>query len=278
VPAAVRLPRSAAARRALLTLLFLGGFLALAFLFGGSAQAVSGAEHPGKGDSGAAASGLLAQDEASQAESDAQERDAREARRAAARNVSQMVAPVAQGAERTGQQLARPVVQDTANGVAGAADLEGLAAQLGLSGDSGEGDGSGADDATGNGDGDSATGSADGSYGLGADGLRGSSDAVSASALSSDSAAANTTADDGTSRGNGGLPGQLPFHQTPAAPVSTTSQYAGDANGPRGGGVDKLAGQVTGVQGLAALQPGAVRAAHGTPTRDRAAEILEFPG
>jgi hypothetical protein len=262
----------------LLPLLFLGGFLALAFLFGGSAQAVSGAEHTGKGGSGAAASGLLPQDEASRAELDAQERDAREARHAAARNASQMVEPVAQGAELTGQQLARPVVPDTVNGVAGAADLEGLAQQLGLSGDSGQGDENGADDATGHGEGDSAVGSGDGSYGLGADGLRGSSDAVSARALSAAGADADTTADDGTSRDNGGLPGKLPFHQTPAAPVSTTSQCAGDGNGPRGGGVDKLAGQVTGVQGLTSLRPGAVYAAHGTPTRERAAEILEFPG
>ncbi|MEU1801108.1 hypothetical protein [Streptomyces sp. NPDC019937] len=39
MPAAVRLPRTVAARRALTAALFLGGFLALAFLFGGSAHA-----------------------------------------------------------------------------------------------------------------------------------------------------------------------------------------------------------------------------------------------
>ena len=60
VPAAVRLPRSAAARRALLTMLILGGFLALAFLFGGSgARGLRDAGHSGKGDSRKAASGLL---------------------------------------------------------------------------------------------------------------------------------------------------------------------------------------------------------------------------
>ncbi|WP_349345131.1 hypothetical protein [Streptomyces rapamycinicus] len=39
MPVAVRLPRTVAARRALLAALFLGGFLALGFLFGGSAHA-----------------------------------------------------------------------------------------------------------------------------------------------------------------------------------------------------------------------------------------------
>ncbi|MGW2325375.1 hypothetical protein ACWC5C_06370 [Streptomyces sp. NPDC001700] len=40
----MRLPRTVAARRALLATLFLGGFLALAFLFGGSAQAAERGE------------------------------------------------------------------------------------------------------------------------------------------------------------------------------------------------------------------------------------------
>jgi hypothetical protein len=44
LPAAVRLPRTVAARRALLAALFLGGFLALAFLFGGSAHAAERGE------------------------------------------------------------------------------------------------------------------------------------------------------------------------------------------------------------------------------------------
>ncbi|MFK4273624.1 hypothetical protein ACI2L5_53630, partial [Streptomyces milbemycinicus] len=44
---AVRLPRTVAARRALLAALFLGGFLALAFLFGGSAHAAERSDQDG---------------------------------------------------------------------------------------------------------------------------------------------------------------------------------------------------------------------------------------
>ncbi|MGO4754431.1 hypothetical protein AB4212_38515, partial [Streptomyces sp. 2MCAF27] len=66
MPVAVRLPRTAAARRALLAALFLGGFLALAFLFGGSAHAADRTDTGGAVDS-SATSGLLDTDSADDA-------------------------------------------------------------------------------------------------------------------------------------------------------------------------------------------------------------------
>ncbi|HCA88389.1 MAG TPA: hypothetical protein DEQ61_24770, partial [Streptomyces sp.] len=52
VPAAVRSPRTVAARRAWLVVLFLGGLLGLAVLFGGSAHAASGPETTGSAGTG----------------------------------------------------------------------------------------------------------------------------------------------------------------------------------------------------------------------------------
>ncbi|MFE1174695.1 hypothetical protein [Streptomyces sp. NPDC058773] len=67
-----------------------------------------------------------------------------------------------------------------------------------------------------------------------------------------------------------GLPGQTP--QGPAAPASHS---AGDGHGPRGG--DQYAA-VTADSTRFRLLPGGVRTADGAPTRRRAEEILEFPG
>jgi hypothetical protein len=290
VPAAVRLPRSVAVQRALLTLFILGGFLALAFVFGGSAQAASGTDHVGKGVS-KASSGLIDPQKSpgshSAGRADEKQQDShkaelaeqrRAAERAAARTASGVMEPVRHSAEGAGQVVGP--VGDTVDGVTDEVGARELSEQLGL------GFGDRDEDAPGNGGGpsqdhgkdDSPAGSA-GDAAYGPDGLRLYAGADSARALPvPGAAAANTGADDGTSRGSGGLPQQFPFHQVPSAPASSTSQYAGDGNGPRGGGQQQLAGCLTGVEHFGLLQPGAVRAAAGTATRDRAAEILEFPG
>ncbi|MYT33246.1 MULTISPECIES: hypothetical protein [unclassified Streptomyces] len=70
--------------------------------------------------------------------------------------------------------------------------------------------------------------------------------------------------------GRHGLPGQGP--QGPAAPPAHT---AGDGHGPRGG--DQHAA-VPADSPRFRLLPGGVRTADGAPTRRRAEEILEFPG
>ncbi|MGI5470417.1 hypothetical protein [Streptomyces sp. CA-132043] len=79
-----------------------------------------------------------------------------------------------------------------------------------------------------------------------------------------------TSGDAGDGHGRGGLPGQLP--QGPAAPASHTT---GDGNGPRSG--DQYA-VLPGGQPHFGLVPGGVRAAGGAPTRERSTDILEFPG
>lgn len=288
VPAAVRLPRSAAARRALLTTLLLGGFLTLAFLFGGTAHAASGTDDPGRKSSEASA--LVKSGKSSGAEHDEQADEKkkaaaykaalaehrREAQRAAEKTASQVIEPVKEGAAGAGQ-VTRPV-GETVDGVADTVDLRGLSERLGLQiGDAGEdvpGDGSGGVPGH---DSGSATGAADGA-GYGPEGERAQAGPDGARGLTSHAAVHNSAAGDAGSRGDGGPSDRLPFQQAPSAPASSTSQYAGDGNGPRGGGPFKLAGHVTGDQCSGLLQPGAVSAAAGTPTRDRAAEILEFPG
>jgi len=274
----------------MLTLLILGGFMVLAFLFGGSAQAASEPDSAKTGTSGPD-SGLLESEKSSGSPRPGQAADGehhmskaelaerrREARQAADRTASQVIAPVAESLERTGQ-VTRPV-GDTVEGVTDAVDLRGLSGQVGLElGD--RGDDPSEDDSAhvpGRGTGDDSSARSDDDASSGLNGLRIQVGSDSASGISSHSAGWHTTADNGTSRDNGGLPGQVPFQQVPAAPATTTSQYASDGNGPRGAGAHQLAAYMTDVEHFGLLQPGAVRAAASTPTRDRASEILEFPG
>lgn len=281
VPAAVRLPRSAAARRVLLTTLILGGFLTLAFLFGGTAHAASGTGDSGKGASKASLleSGKhsAAQEEKRKAAYEAALAEhRREAKRAAEKAASQLIDPVREGAEGTGQ-VTRPI-GDTVGGVADTVDLRGLTDRLGLGlGDRGEeapGDGSGHVPGD---DGSSAGTAEDGRYGPDGQRAQGGPDS-SARAFTSGGTDRNSADGDAGSRGDGVPSDRLPFQQAPSAPASSTSQHAGDGNGPRGNGPLKFAGYVTGDENTGPLQPGAVSAAAGTPTRDRASEILEFPG
>ncbi|MEU7486787.1 hypothetical protein [Streptomyces sp. NPDC042319] len=83
-------------------------------------------------------------------------------------------------------------------------------------------------------------------------------------------AARATSGDAGDGHGRGGLPGQLP--QGPAAPASHTTGYG---NGPRSGDQHAV---LPGGQPHFGLVPGGVRAAGGAPTRERSTDILEFPG
>ncbi|MET8178427.1 hypothetical protein [Streptomyces sp. NPDC005336] len=95
MPVAVRLPRTAAARRALLVVLFLGGLLALAFLFGGSAHAAERGELGGAADQRASASGVL---------------DSEHARKQAQKhNVPAKTAKAADTAGHAAQKAVRPV-------------------------------------------------------------------------------------------------------------------------------------------------------------------------
>lgn len=304
MPAAVRMPRTAAGRRALLTVLFLGGLFALAFFSGGSAYAASA---PDLGDragvrepSGPALgdrSGAVRQDTARDGESavrdrtDSQARKAEEARdelagdreraRAAAGEVTSGVTrPVRDGAERT-----RPATRPVDRTVQQVTQRTGLdEATDGLLPDrlteQHRGTGTGADRATAHQDGPSRDSADRAAHRDDAKSLQGTSPCAPHT-LSDGSAHQQASAGDGfTGDDSGhGLPGpRLPHQQLPSAPaVSATSQTVGDGSGKRGG-PDQLAACVTDMERAGPLLPGAVRAEQDGPTRERAGNILEFPG
>ncbi|MFI8997159.1 hypothetical protein [Streptomyces sp. NPDC053542] len=86
-----------------------------------------------------------------------------------------------------------------------------------------------------------------------------------------DRPAAQAAADGtGDAPGQGGLPGQLP-----QGPVAPAPHLTGDGNGPRGGDQHAV---LPGTDPRFGLVPGGVRAASGAPTRERSTDILEFPG
>jgi hypothetical protein len=324
VSAVVRPPHSAAARRALLTLLFLGGFLALAVAFGGSANAVSDAGHEAR-QAGGAASGLLKSekpsgkatgkkargtgDRAGRAAADTKDKakdKARDSKRkaksstgpgksltgaelahqqpqsgqlTAGRATSQVLGPFVDGLEGAGQ-ITRPVgeaVQD----VAGSAGLPG---GLGLGGLGGNGGGTpgGGGHAGHDAPGDDSCGAATHGTGdrLNAHGPQGSRGLPPGAFLAA--SGAHATVGEGLGDGldgDGGAPAdRLPFGDTPAVPApGASAQYTADGQSQRGG-PHQFAAVVDCDEHLVPLRSGAVSAADGTPTRERAGDVLEFPG
>ncbi|WP_432037338.1 hypothetical protein [Streptomyces cucumeris] len=282
--AAVRLPRTVAARRALVAAFFLGGFLALAFLFGGTAHA-AGPEQPSvtAGQArGSGASGLLdpsgadaARDRAEragQAGTHTRERAA-EAADATGDAVTEAVRPVREPIERQTRPVTDPVgdlVRNTGD------NLPVELPDLGV----GSGDGAGSD------------GSAPGDEPGGDRAARGDSaphaerSAATAAPAGPEAApsvtALSRTADDaghrpvvraaaGTAQ-DGGAPA-LPL---PRSPLGTVPQYTGDSGSPRGGDT-QAALEPSGTDHFG-LRPGAIRAESSAPTRERYDEVLEFPG
>lgn len=293
VPSAVRLPRSAGGRRALLTLLVLGGLLALAFLFGGSAQAASGPALP----DGAATAGLVKSGKAADApagssaegpvtgrldpESSFEEEfdeSRRESRTAAHEAAGKVTEPVTESADKA----TRPV-GETVSGVTGAVDLDEVTDRVALDGKPADQSGSGEAEPVGDsGDSKSDAGQEDSSRTAAhsADESAQHSTPLSAPVLPDGVPASHVSSDDGTDQGSGrGGSGQgTPLQDAPCVPASSSAQSAGDGkSGPRGG-ADQLAAYVSDMERFCLLRPGAVSAADGTPTRDRSAEILEFPG
>ncbi|WP_158813301.1 hypothetical protein [Streptomyces rimosus] len=301
LPAAARLPRSVVVRRALLAGLFLAGFVALGFAFGGGAQAA---------DRTAGSDPRLAP--AVQAD------PAAAVKRAGgmpvggtARPVGKAVRPIA---ERTGtavesgteqaEPATRPVtepVRDAVRAVHRAGDADSLPVHLPvrlpallpglLPGADGNGDhdgDNGHDDGRGDGHGEQPGRDSGPQYGAGPH-QAGADDAqAAASVKSAECARASVNAqgsgdasprtaqraDSVSGRQPGqshdGLPGRLP-----QGPASAASHTAGDGHGPRGG--DHFAA-VPAHPAHFGLVPGGVRAAAEPPTRQRAANILEFPG
>ncbi|MFF3275713.1 hypothetical protein ACFYWU_32970 [Streptomyces chrestomyceticus] len=308
LPAAARLPRSAAVRRALLAGLFLAGFVALGIAFGGGAQAADGSVSTNP------QVGALAQAERQQASvKDSAAEAGREMRRggktavgaAAETPVGKAVRPVAERAAPAAGQAAKPVtgpvagrvtapVRDVVREVRQVADADALPVELPgrIPGVGGDGDADGDGD-TGRGDGHGEQpGQGSGPQQAGAGVQRGdeAANAVNPAHLhgrwsttgelrgaSSHSVQRVGSASErwlGQGRGSlpglPGLPGQLP-----QAPASSAAHTAGDGHGPRGG--DQFAA-VPAHPAHFGLVPGGVLAAAEPPTRQRAADILEFPG
>ncbi|MGW3008440.1 hypothetical protein ACWC9R_06295 [Streptomyces sp. NPDC001219] len=277
LPAAVRLPRTVAVRRALLAGLFLAGFVALGFAFGPGAHAddrTGSADQTGATAPARPAAEVSTPDRAatrdganrlsgSEAELNrrGEESHAKLAERThtASHAVTEAVRPAAERTAPVTGRITEPVsrVVREAGDAAGAA----LPVHLPSGGHTGRpGDG--------------------GPHQHGRTPDHGAPQAASragaqAAQLRDD---LHRTASEGPSDtvheqrdpGHNGLPGQSP--QGPAAPASHT---AGDGNGPRGG--DQHAA-VTADSTRFRLLPGGVRTADGAPTRRRAEEILEFPG
>ncbi|MDX3227458.1 hypothetical protein [Streptomyces sp. ME19-01-6] len=276
MPVAVRLPRTAAARRALLAALFLGGFLALAFLFGGSAHAAERTDAGGAADS-SAASGLL--DPGSADDTMARHKDAvgaakatddaalvtddavREAVRPVGKQTRELTEPVTDLLDQTGRSLPVHLPSDVLGG---------------------------AGDNTGPSGSEPAQRTSDGHWAKGGK-APGHPAAHAASRIGptapwSAATAPRTVADDdrapvvrathGPAQGDG-VPAPLPF-PLPGSPAGAVSQCTGDSGAPRGG--DTHVALVPGGQASHWLRPGAVRAESSAPTRERFNEVLEFPG
>ncbi|MGW1375396.1 hypothetical protein ACWD6P_14125 [Streptomyces sp. NPDC002446] len=284
LPAAVRLPRTVAARRALLAGLFLVGFVALGFAFGPGAhaddrtgaQALSGAASPeweqaeaSTPDRAATRNGATDRLSGSEAALERRGQETREEFAGRAKDASTAVAgAVRPAAEQTAPVTGR-ITEPVSRVVREIGDAAGAALPVDVP--SGEhagrpGDGAGHQQGRTPGGaqpaGPRTAATGDGAaapFAHLADGPRTPAAEQSATAVHEQRDA-----------GREGLPGQLP--QGPVAPASHT---AGDGHGSRGG--DQHAAAPAAPFSLGLL-PGGIRTADGAPTRMRAEDILEFPG
>ncbi|MEV5598253.1 hypothetical protein [Streptomyces sp. NPDC052496] len=300
LPAAVRLSRAAVVRRALLAGLFLAGFVALGFAFGGGAHA---ADRPaGMEPQAGAVTATGPQTSVKASATDAGRGLERGGATAAdtvdtvaETPVGKAVQPVAERTAPVAGQATEPVtapVRDVVREVRHAAGADSLPVGLPgrIPGVDGNGDGDGASEP---GDGHdeqqpsqdsgqrpgtvtqhAGTGAGDRPDAVRADtadctprwartgGLRDTSSRAAQRA--------GVPGEQQPGQGRGGLPG--PFPQGPAPSASHT---AGDGHGPRG--ADQFAA-VPVHPAHFGLVPGGVLAAAEPPTRQRAADILEFPG
>ncbi|WP_344316164.1 hypothetical protein [Streptomyces javensis] len=284
MPVAVRLPRTVAARRALLAALFLGGFLALAFLFGGSAQAAERSDQGATGEQ-AGASGVSRLLDPSGVER-ARQQVERHAPPVVGRTthkaqdvVREAVRPIQEPVERQAQKITKPI--DDLVGGATSGELPVRLPEVGIG------------DAIGVGPQDSAAhhGPAAEHHAAKAQpatvhkaapaarapmGPGAHAQAVLAhhdAAVSHDGHGPVVRAAVSGTGPDGGAPAPLPL---PRSPLGATSQCTGDSGASRGGNT-QAALPPSGVPSFG-LKPGTVRAQSSAPTRERFNEVLEFPG
>ncbi len=283
MPVAVRLPRTAAARRALLAALFLGGFLALAFLFGGSAHAADRTDTGGAAGS-SATSGLLGPDSADDAVARHTNDAAQATDDAGATKATDDAAQVADDAVRDAVRPVEKQTRELTEPVTDLLDQTGSSLPVHLPSDvlGGAGDDTGpsgsvpaqqpSDGHQAKGDKASGHQAARAATRMGPTALR---SAVTAPRTVADHDRAPVVrAAHGPAQGDG-VPAPLPF-PLPGSPAGAVAQCTSDSGAPRGG--DTHAALVPGGQASHWLRPGAVRAESSAPTRERFNEVLEFPG
>ncbi|MEV5771896.1 hypothetical protein [Streptomyces antimycoticus] len=285
MPVTVRLPRTVAARRALLAALFLGGFLALAFLFGGSAHAADRSEQDAAGGTSAGrttVSGLLDPSGVEGARQQVEQHAPPVVGRTthtAQDVVWKTVRPIQEPIEREAQKITKPI--DDLVGDATSGELPVRLPDVGLGDAIGLGTpGSVAD------------------HGPAAEHHAAKAEPVTvhkaapaaekpigpvahtpAVTTHHDAAASHAghgpvvrAAASGTGP-DGGAPAPLPL---PRSPLGATYQCTGDSGASRGGNT-QAALPPSGAASFG-LKPGTVRAESSAPTRERFNEVLEFPG
>lgn len=291
LPAAVRLPRTVAVRRALLAGLFLAGFVALGFAFGPGAHAADrtrtadlpGATAPAEAAAGASTPDRAATRDGSTGQADrtaqlsgsgaalgrqgkASEAELAERTHTASDKVADVVRPAADQAASATGGVTRPVSRVV--GEIGDSARAALPVHL----PSGEHTGR-----PGDGGAQQHGRTPDGDRPAGSRGACTQADAGAARAAhlvngprTPAAEHPSATVHEQRDAGSHGLPGQYP-----QGPVAPAPHSAGDGHGPRGG--DQHAADPADSLRFRLL-PGGVRTADGAPTRRRAEEILEFPG
>lgn len=306
MPAAVRLPRTVAVRRALLAGLFLVGFVALGFAFGPGAHAddrsaLTGTVVPvdaANPSSAPAASQDRAESRGAATTPGAEApaaatAPARAATRAESPALHRSTADLSQQGEDVGSELigrreaatdalteaVRPAAEQAApitDPVTGAVREIGDAADAALplplpSGERPDRPGDGAQPPhphAPHGEGPSGTPTGPGTHGSHGPAAAAPAHGSDGAVLPDSERGTSHSDDEQGAQGRQGLPG--PYPKGPQAP----SQNAGDGHGPRGDQHAAVPADIT----HTGLLPGGVRTADGAPTRHRAEDILEFPG
>ncbi|MFG2135486.1 hypothetical protein [Streptomyces sp. NPDC048650] len=273
-PAAVRLPRTVAARRALLAGLFLVAFVALGIAFGTGAhaddrtdaQALTGVSSPARTASEATTADRLAGSRAEAArQGSAADAELTRHTHDASATVARAVRPAA---ERTAP-VTDPITTPVSGAVRDIGDAVGEALPVHLpAGERSGRPGNGTTPEHGN---RPHHAQPTGARTVGpADGAAATHPAHCTDGPRQVVQHSRTTLHEHRDQGHHGLPGQFP--QGPVAPAQHT---AGDGHDPRGGSLHAAApADPTRFR----LLPGGVRTADGAPTRRRAEDILEFPG
>ncbi|WKX70886.1 hypothetical protein [Streptomyces sp. XD-27] len=273
----MRTSRTVALRRALLGMLFLGGFLVLAAVFGGSAHA---AEQGGLGDADEQRPGASRLFDSGSADT-MRERteDGAQASATTVKTAGSTLRTAAQPVEEQTRKVAEPVVdvvRDTADTLPVRLPADGLDADTGAHTDAPEHGGQRQDDARAQ----QRDRASDGDRRPAAD---------AAESLVWQASWARTDAPDSASHdstrhhtafagaADSGLPGGAPTQgRLPQAPCGTASQISGDNSGSRGG--DQHAALPPYDTTRFGLARGAVGAGSSAATRERYNEVLEFPG